>query len=136
MNVGDKIAQVIFQKLSFWFGRGFWIQWWNRKRSAWLWLIKFLNGCIIFWCFLHRYVGWQKNSKKCVNKFIPDHVDQNIKWHEFDGLFTYIDELKCKNFFRNPDAHFKAAQIANFDIIYHECRSDLLENFVKTYETI
>ena len=74
--------------------------------------------------------------KKCVNKYIPDHVDHNLKWHEFDGLLTYINELKYKNFIQNPDAHFKTAQIVNFDIIHHECRGDLLENVVKTYETI
>ena len=69
----------------------------------------------------------------CVNKYIPDHVNQNLKWYEHDGLLTYIDELKYKDFIRNADAHFKNAQIVNFDIIHHEYRGDPLENSLKTY---
>ena len=48
-------------------------------------------------------------SRKCVNKHIPDHVDQHLKLYEHDGFLTYIDVLKYKDFIRNPDAHFKNA---------------------------
>lgn len=70
-------------------------------------------------------------SRKCVNKYIPDHIDQNLKWYELDAFLTYIDVLKYKDFIRNPDAQFKNAEIVNFDIIHHECRGDPLENSVK-----
>ena len=70
-------------------------------------------------------------SKRCVNKYIPDPVNQNLKCYGCDGLLTYIDELKYKVFIRNPDAYFKNAQIVNFDIIHQEYRGNPLENSVK-----
>ena len=40
--------------------------------------------------------------------------------------------MKYRDFVGNPDAHFKNAQIFNFDIIHHDCTGDQLENFIKT----
>ena len=63
-------------------------------------------------------------------------ISKNLKWYEHDGLLTYINELKYKDFIQNPDVHFQQAKILNLDIILQECRGDPLENSVKMYETI
>ena len=81
----------------------------DETRSGWFWLNKFFNNCVFFWCFHTDTLGGKKMSRKCVNKYIPDHVDQHLKWYKRDGFLTYIDVLKYKDFIRNPDAHFKNA---------------------------
>ena len=45
-----------------------------------------------------------------------------------------MDALKCEEFLKDADSHFKTAQVANFDIIHHECRGDPLEGSYKEYQ--
>ena len=75
-------------------------------------------------------------SKKIVNKYVPRFIQQfKLPWYE-RSLISYIDALKCDEFLNHTDAHFKNAQVVNFDIIHHECRGDPLKGNYKDYKTI
>ena len=37
-------------------------------------------------------------QKILVNKYTPTCEEPNLPWYERDGLLTYIDQLKCKEF--------------------------------------
>ena len=76
-------------------------------------------------------------SKKCVDKYVPKFVQHfELPWYERDGLISYFDALKCEEFLRDTDSHFKNDHVGNFDIIHHKCRGDLLEGSYKEYKTI
>ena len=77
-------------------------------------------------------------SKKIVNKYVPRFSQYSeLPWYERDGLLSYyIDTLKCEEFLKETDSHFKTVQVVNFDIIHHECRGDLLQGSYKEYQTI
>ena len=47
-----------------------------------------------------------------------------------------IDDLKYKHFVDDMDAHFSHANVTDFDIIYHPCCADPLQNSQAYYETI
>ena len=56
-----------------------------------------------------------------VNKHIPEVVPEDLPWYERDGLLTYIDQLKYKQFTFDPDVYIKKAKVINFDMIYAQC---------------
>ena len=64
------------------------------------------------------------------------HKHSKLPWYEHDGLLSYIDALKCEEFLKDTDSHFKTAQVVNFDIIHHECREDPLQGSYKEYQTV
>ena len=42
-----------------------------------------------------------------VNNYAPEYMPENLPWYERDGLLTWYDQVKCKEFLEDPDAHFK-----------------------------
>ena len=42
-----------------------------------------------------------------INDYVPECVSGNLPWYERDGLLTWYDQAKCKEFLENPDDHFK-----------------------------
>ena len=40
-------------------------------------------------------------KKIFANKYVLTYQNSNIPWYERDDLLTYINELKCKEFFNN-----------------------------------
>ena len=76
-------------------------------------------------------------SKEIVNKYVPRFAQHSeLPWYVRDGLLSYIDALKCEEFLKDTDSHFKTAQVENFDIIHHECRGDPLQGSYKEYQTV
>ena len=67
----------------------------------------------------------------CRNNYIP----KNTPPKERDFL-SYLDDLKYEQTVENPDKYFQNVKIINFNIIHHECRSDLLQNSFDYYYTI
>ena len=75
-------------------------------------------------------------SKKSVNKYVPRFAQHSeLPWYERDGLLSYMDALKCEEFLKDTDCHFKTAQVVNFDIIY-QCRLDPLQGSYKQYQIV
>ena len=60
------------------------------------------------------------SSSKCTNNYVPEYVSQGLPWYERDGLMPWHDQVKCQEFLRNSNKHFKTAKIINFDIIRRE----------------
>ena len=72
------------------------------------------------------------SSSNCTNNYIPEYVAQNLPWYERDGLMTSYDQIKCQEFLRNSDKHFKTGKIVNFDIISREAAAEkVLDNVLK-----
>ena len=46
-------------------------------------------------------------SKIFFNSYVPEYVSENLPWYECDGLMTYIDHLKWKEFISDSDASIK-----------------------------
>ena len=40
------------------------------------------------------------------NIFVPQYVPKNLEWFEKDGLETWYQQNKCKEFLDNADIHF------------------------------
>ena len=71
------------------------------------------------------------------NNYIPPFVPQNLKWYERDGLMTWYDQTKCKEFLQNLDNHFENTKIINFDIISKKARGkEIPQSTLKTDQTI
>ena len=60
-------------------------------------------------------------GKTFANKYILKYVPENLPWYERDGLLTYIDQLKYRDFISDPNAHIKNTQIINFEMIHAQC---------------
>ena len=60
-------------------------------------------------------------GKIFANNYISKYVPENLPWHEKDGLLTYIDQLKYKEFLSDPDATVKNTKVINFDMIHAQC---------------
>ena len=76
-------------------------------------------------------------SKKILNKYVPRFAQHSeLPWYERDGLLSYIDPLKCEEFLKDTDSHFKTAQVVNFGIIYHKCRGDPSQAGYKDYQNV
>ena len=70
------------------------------------------------------------------DSYIPPYVKENLKWYEKEGLITYFDQLKYKEFRENRDKYINETKIVNFDIIHNLCRGDELKKTVKEYNTV
>ena len=44
-------------------------------------------------------------GKIFANKYIPKYIPEYLPWHKRDGLLTYIDQLKYKDFISDPNVH-------------------------------
>ena len=76
-------------------------------------------------------------SKKIINKYVPRFAQHSeLPWYERDGLLSYIDALKCEEFLKDTDSHFKTVQVVNFDIIHHDCKGDPLQGSYNEYQTV
>ena len=72
-----------------------------------------------------------------VNNYVPGYVPENLPWYERDGLLTWYDQAKCKEFLEDPDVHFKNKKIVNFDIIDKSIRGEKIpENDLENYQTV
>ena len=71
-----------------------------------------------------------------MNRYIPEVVPENLPWNERDGLMTYIDQLKYKDFTSNPDTYLEKAEIINFDMIYVRCGCRPQQYSDKYYQTV
>ena len=45
-------------------------------------------------------------------------MPEDLPWYERDGLLTYFDQLKYKEFICDPDAAVKNTEVINFDMIH------------------
>ena len=72
-------------------------------------------------------------SKKIVNKYVPKFAQHSeLPWYECDGLLSYIDALKCEEFLKDADCHFKTAQVVNFDIIHQSVEGILYKVAIRS----
>ena len=60
------------------------------------------------------------------NSYIPPFIRMDLKWYERDGMMTYMDQLKYKEFTDNRDEY----------VNHNQCRGDRLEKSIKEYNTI
>ena len=49
---------------------------------------------------------------------------------------TYIDKLKYKDFFSDPDAHIENTQIISFEMIHAQCRGQPRTHSDKYFQTV
>ena len=71
------------------------------------------------------------------NNYIPPFVPQDLKWYERNGLMTWYDQTKCKEFLKNLDNHFENMKIINCDIINKKAKGEEIpQSTLKTYLTI
>lgn len=50
---------------------------------------------------------------------------------------TYIDQVKCREFLRDPKDHFKNTKTVNFDVIHCQMRGEKApEDLFKKYQTV
>ena len=86
------------------------------------------------------YVATKKNimsNNNCVNNSVPEYVPQDLPWYERDGLMTYYNQVKCQEFLRNSDNHFKAAKIINFVIVRREAVGEKVPvDLLRKYQTV
>ena len=68
-----------------------------------------------------------------VPKYYQDYY--TLPLYERD-LVTYIDWLKHKEMFDNPNEYFNKKKVINFDIIRHECRGDSLKKSYQEDKTV
>lgn len=54
----------------------------------------------------------------CVNNYVLEYFPKDLLLYERDGPMTWYDQVKCENFLRDTDKHFKEAKVINFDIIH------------------
>ena len=50
-------------------------------------------------------------SKIFANNYIPKYVPEDLPWCERDGLLTYIDQLKYKEFISDRDTAIKNTKV-------------------------
>ena len=75
-------------------------------------------------------------KKICSNKVIPEYMPENLPWYERDGLMTYIDQIKYKEYAENKDEYLKNVEVVNFDIIHNHCRGTPLQNSETFYKSV
>ena len=46
-------------------------------------------------------------AKKVDNTFVPKLVSNNIPWYERDGLNIWYEQMKCHEFLKDTDNHFR-----------------------------
>ena len=68
---------------------------------------------------------------------IPEYVPKDLPWYKRDCLMTYIDQVKCRDFLRDLEDHFKNTKIINFDVIHCQMRGEKApEDLFKKYQTV
>ena len=71
------------------------------------------------------------------NTYVPTFVPEDLKWYERDGLMTWYNQGKCRDFLDKLDKHFENAKIANFDIINKFVRGQEMRQLtLQNYQTI
>lgn len=75
-------------------------------------------------------------GRNFANKYIPRHAPEDLLWYERDGLLTYIDQMKYKDFISDPDAHIRNKQVINFDMTHAQCRGTPRTHSDKYYQTL
>ena len=68
------------------------------------------------------------SNNNCVNNYVPEFVPQDLPRYKRDGLMTYYNQVKCQEYLRNSDSHFKTAKVINFDIIRREAAREKVPN--------
>ena len=77
------------------------------------------------------------SSNNCINNYVPEYVPTDLLWYEPDGLMTWYDQVKCEEFLRDSDKHFKMEKVINFDIIRREVSGEKVpDEVLKKYQTI
>ena len=51
------------------------------------------------------------SSSNCTNNYVPEYVPEDLPWYEKDGLITWYDQIKCQEFSRNSNKHFKLLRL-------------------------
>lgn len=70
------------------------------------------------------------------NNYVPEYVPENLPWYEKDGLLTWYDQAKCKEFLEDPDPILKTKN-SDFDIIYKSVRREKIPEIdLKNYQTV
>ena len=54
---------------------------------------------------LEKFTPNMSAGKIFANKYIPKYIPEYLPWHKRDGLLTYIDQLKYKDFISDPIVH-------------------------------
>lgn len=72
------------------------------------------------------------NCQQPMNSYIPKVPEK--KSTNGMSIMTYIYDLKYKNFNEDMGSHFSRAKIVSFDLIYHQCRGDKLNNPMHHYK--
>ena len=75
-------------------------------------------------------------SKIFANNYIPKYVPEDLPWCERDGLLTYIDQLKYKEFISDPDTAIKNTKVINFDTIHAHCGGTPHTHSDNFYQTV
>ena len=63
-------------------------------------------------------------------------MKSNLKWYKRDGLLTYIDELKYKEYSVNADLYISRVNVVNFDMIHSQSCGDTRQNSDRFYQTV
>ena len=68
------------------------------------------------------------------NKYVPKFVLDNLPWYKCDGLMTWYDQEKCKDFLEDTDKHFQNTTTINFDVI--NTKNERSKETLKQYQTV
>ena len=58
------------------------------------------------------------------NKYVLEYVSENLPCYKRDGLLTWYDWRKRRDFLEDTDEHFRATKIVNFDIINKDLKKE------------
>ena len=75
-------------------------------------------------------------SKIFANIYVPECVSENWSCYERDGLMTYFDQLKWKEFIFDPDAPIKNNKVTNFKKIHAQFRGTPYTHSDQFYQTV
>ena len=87
----------------------------------------------------YDYINSRKKRKMAnpMNAYVPRFVSNDLKWYDWDGLMTWYNQCKCKDFLRDTNKNFEKAKIVNFDMIHCQCcGEELREDLLKYYQTV
>lgn len=59
---------------------------------------------------------------------------KNLPRYKRDGLMTWYEQGKCKDFLEDTDGHFRKSKIINFDII--DNKNKILKETLKKFQTV
>ena len=72
-----------------------------------------------------------------MNSYVPKFVPKDLPLYERDGLMTWYNQRKCKDFLRGTNKHFHKAKIVSFDIIHRQCcGQNVPKHLLKHYKTV